>query len=350
MWSELKILGHDNIVSAIFQNKIIYPTHVQIELTEACNHRCIFCPWHGEKHYDFQNIDYTGKRHIDKQLLFNTLNDLISGGVKAIAFTGSGEPLLYPYITDVLELLIDKNIDFAFTTNFSVALNEKTLNLLTHARWLRWSFNAATEDTYYIVHNPKNNDAFNLAVKNVAQLISIRKNKTVKLGASFVIHERNFNDILPVVELTKSLKVDSISFRPAIDMSRKEEIVGYDEVILSKLKKAQDFSSGSFVVYTNLNRLNDTKMVFDNSLKCYYSNHSVHIISSGAVYPCCMTRFDKRFEIGSLISQSFKDFWYSSSRIDNYKKLLIKNCPPCRHNITNEALSFMYEKVKDNFI
>lgn len=351
VWNELKILSHKDILLSIFEKRNTYPLHVQIEITEACNHRCIFCPWHGNEKITSKHIDYTGKRHIDSKLLDRILKDLIQGGTKAIAFTGAGEPLLYPNIDEVLRTLVDAAIvEFALTTNLSVTLKDDTLRLLSHASWIRWSLNAGTTETYQSVHKPKNRGAFDTAIENVTKLVSLKSGQRLKIGTSFVIHPNNTKDIIKATELSKSIGVDSISFRPAISMFRQEQPIRYDKETLKALEFATSLADSNFHVYTNLGRLNDVKIVFDDSLLCYYSNHATHIISSGGVYPCCMTRYDRKYEIGNLNSTTFKDFWFSKERVKHHRNIKVKNCPPCRHTLTNEALHFIYKECKDNFI
>ena len=41
-------------------------------------------------------------------------------GVKAVTFSGGGEPLVYPYITETMEKVLDAGIDLSIITNGSM--------------------------------------------------------------------------------------------------------------------------------------------------------------------------------------------------------------------------------------
>ena len=80
-----KLIYHPDIVSRWKSGENIYPIELEIGLTNACNHRCIFCA-----------VDYTGYKPtmLDEDVLLSNLQDLATKGVKSIIYAGEGEPLL----------------------------------------------------------------------------------------------------------------------------------------------------------------------------------------------------------------------------------------------------------------
>jgi len=350
MWSQLKILQHKDILLKILNSEIAIPTHIQFELTESCNYACTFCPWHGDSQ-KFDNLDFTGKRFFPTDRLLKLIDELEEIGVKAISITGAGENLIHPNFDKIIERLANSKIEFALTSNFGVKLSKSVITNLLRAKWLRWSVNAADEQTYNKTNRPKVKDAYFISKDNIKRLIDSRGDKKVHIGASFVIGDYNKHNIEDVVKFVKTLKIDSISFRPDTPMLRVQKQYRYDEETMRILHKVKNYESDSFKIYINLQRLDDSKVVDDKTLKCYYSNHSIHIISNGDVYPCCMTRYDKRYRFGNLLDKSFKEFWFSDQRVNNYKKIFMIDCPSCHHTNTNKILKNFYEpKPIDNFI
>ena len=352
MWSQLKILQHKDILFSIINKTLSKPVHVQFELTESCNYGCIFCPWHGENKTSYDNLDFTGKRFFPTQRLLRLIDELEDIGTKAISITGTGENLIHPDFDIIAKKLSQTKIDFALTTNFGVKLKEGVIRDLLKAKWLRWSVNAADKETYNKTNRPKIKNAFDIAKTNIENLVRLRRDEKVHIGASFVIGNYNKHNILDIVEFTKSLKIDSISFRPDTPLLRTQKRYEYDKDIVDTLKYVKkSYETDDFKIYINLQRLEDSLVVDDENLKCYYSNFSIHIISNGDVYPCCMTRYDRRYSFGNIMNCGFKDFWESQDRVDNYKKIYIKNCPSCHHTKTNVVLKNFYDIENiDNFI
>lgn len=79
-----KLIYHPDVVARWQKGENIYPIELEVGLTNACNHRCIFCA-----------VDYTGYKpyKIDGQLLKKNLEKLALKGVKSVVYAGEGEPL-----------------------------------------------------------------------------------------------------------------------------------------------------------------------------------------------------------------------------------------------------------------
>ena len=145
IWSQIKILGHKDTVKDIADGRgnLRAPVHVQIEPTEACNFRCTFCHWHNpELKEGFTSFDFTGKRSLDTDCMLKLVDELAELGVRAISFTGAGDPLMHGGLWKVLERIRARKIDYAVTSNFAMPLREELIEGLSHASWLRWSMNA----------------------------------------------------------------------------------------------------------------------------------------------------------------------------------------------------------------
>ena len=103
-----KLLYHPKRVSDWMDGKNIYPIELEIGLTNACNHRCIFCA-----------VDYTGYKpdYLDSRLLMENLEGLAVKGVKSIIYAGEGEPLLHKDAPELINKTKSLGIDTAMSTN-----------------------------------------------------------------------------------------------------------------------------------------------------------------------------------------------------------------------------------------
>ena len=103
-----KLIYHPDVVARWLRGENIYPIELEIGLTNACNHRCIFCA-----------VDYTGYQpdRIDSQILIGNLETLAKKGVKSVIYAGEGEPLLHKEAPDIINKTKSFGIDAALSTN-----------------------------------------------------------------------------------------------------------------------------------------------------------------------------------------------------------------------------------------
>ena len=76
---------------------------------------------------------YNSTDEIKREKILEIIQDFKSIGVKAVTFSG-GEPLLYPYIEEIMEA----GIELSIITNGSL-LTGKKVELLSKAKWVRIS-------------------------------------------------------------------------------------------------------------------------------------------------------------------------------------------------------------------
>jgi MoaA/NifB/PqqE/SkfB family radical SAM enzyme len=74
------------------------PTSAVLEMTYACNHKCLFCscPW------EYEPSNYQKGKMLSLEEWKKCIEKLIDMGVCNISYTG-GEPLLNPHIKEIVE-------------------------------------------------------------------------------------------------------------------------------------------------------------------------------------------------------------------------------------------------------
>ena len=127
-------------------NDIKAPIHVRIKPTNVCNHNCWYCAYRAK---DLQlGEDMNVRDFIPKEKMFEIIEDLSDMGVKAVTFSGGGEPFCYPYFLETVKKLSEANIKFAALTNGS-KLTGEIADLFAHnASWLRVSMDACNDENY----------------------------------------------------------------------------------------------------------------------------------------------------------------------------------------------------------
>src|SRR3989338_3706370 len=144
-----KLLYHLPIVKEWVKGKEIFPIHVEISPSSACNQRCILCC-----------VNYKGHEpnNLDERMLVELVRDFKECGVKSFLLAGEGEPLLNKGIVPMLKESLRQGIDAALNSNAILLSEEISYNILPALTWARFTIQASDPDTYAEIHQGKKDD------------------------------------------------------------------------------------------------------------------------------------------------------------------------------------------------
>jgi len=146
LYSDLKMFHYGSKLQDLKTGVISAPLHVRLKPTNKCNHKCAYCCYRSKKL--FLSELFKEDDEIPWPKMQELVCDFKQMGVKAITFSGGGEPLYYPYIAETIERLIKADIKVAVITNGSL-LNGKVAKILSRgASWVRVSMDAAYASGY----------------------------------------------------------------------------------------------------------------------------------------------------------------------------------------------------------
>ena len=103
VYSKLKFLRFREQLEALESDNIATPVHVRINPMTPCDHDCWYCAYHDENLQLGNLMEY--KDRLPKEKMMEIVDDLAEMGVKAVTFSGGGEPLNYPYIAESINRL-----------------------------------------------------------------------------------------------------------------------------------------------------------------------------------------------------------------------------------------------------
>ena len=107
-YSQLKIFYHQETLSSLLNGQRCSPVYIRIKPTNRCNHNCSYCHYRNA----YLNLnEYNPYDEIPREKMMEIIEDMSDMGVKAVTFSGGGEPLLYPYIEEAMEKIVDHGID-----------------------------------------------------------------------------------------------------------------------------------------------------------------------------------------------------------------------------------------------
>lgn len=337
-YSPYKAVHHRDRIDEIREGIQPNPIHVQVVLTNRCNHKCRLCAYRLEGYPSSQWFRQSDEIPLPKALeLIDSFGTL---GVKAVQFTGGGEPFLYPGISEVLDQIIESDLDFSFVTNGTL-VRDDMIERLSLASWVRVSLDAGTPKTYGSYRGVK--DAhFGIACRTIEQLSARRKQGIV--GVGFVVNEWNYQEIYQAGRLAKGLGANNFRISAAFQ----PEGISYFRDFVAKAKGEsrrvqEELTGDGFEVFNLFNdRIGD---LFEGHQKyrfCPIKELQTYIGADQNVYMCCTLAYNERGLIGSIQDQDFVKLWRSEKKQARFvSHNPSRDCPhPCMYQGKNEFMNY----------
>ena len=290
------------------------PIYIRIKPTNICNQKCYYCGYADDILFEGRCVEK--REYIPWKILEYTLYDLKDIGVKALTFSGGGEPLCYPHFSEMLDLVEKLGFDYSTITNGQALKNEYACKL-RNAKWVRVSFDSSEKDTYERIRGV---NTYEQVVENIFNFAKI-KSSTCTLGINCVVSKSNCNEIFDICKLVKDLGVENIKLSPILvkEENYHSEIKSVVEKQIERAKKELETQEFRIIdKYTSDIALSDC---FEKSYsQCYIQNFFAVIAADSKVYRCHQRAYMPEGEIGDLRKKSFKEIWYSSETIENTKR------------------------------
>ncbi len=176
-----------------------------IELTSACNLNCGMCFRHG---WFDERIGTMTDETVD--CLMRNLSDL--SHLQSVMFSGMGEPLVHPRVTEMIQHFFSAGVRTELLTNATLLTREKGEALVNSGLDMLWiSVDGFSRKSYEQVHI---GSRFDLITDHIEQFNAVR-NKC-KLGITFVIMKENVDEINYINDFADRYGVDMINLSYAI--------------------------------------------------------------------------------------------------------------------------------------
>lgn len=344
-YSDLKPAWHTDKIAALRAGEQIVPAQVQLILSDLCNQDCGFCAYRmsgyaSNQHFGVVRPDGTinqnPARFIPADKAVEILHDCARMGVKAVQFTGGGEPTVHPQHMEVFEIALSLGLQCALVTNGQI-LRSGWDEILPRFSWIRVSLDAGRAETYAKVRRV-HESGFGKALGNIRAMADAG---VTYLGVSFIVLKENLAEIEQAAALAKEAGADSIRFGAFFS----NEDAGYYTDILphakERIEQATIFhDSDRFRVINMLpGRVEDLKQGAPDYAFCGYQQFNCYIGADLNVYRCCDTAYNDRGLTGSLKNQSFLDFWASQAKQTAYESFDARGCTRCAFNGKNRVIN-----------
>lgn len=324
------------------------PLHVELGITNRCNHHCKFCTLNWINH---------GSVDIDSNIMLKTIDDFSEMGVKSIYFAGEGEPTLHKGLSNFIHKASGLNIKVALSTNGSAYDKELALKTLDKLSWMRFSLDASKPSTYRELHGVDTVEFYKV-LQNISMCVKIKKaNKYgVEIGVQAIFEPSNSKEMIELCAMMREIGVDNFQVKPAHNHPNSTytpEI--YDYSVGNLKEELEKMETEDFKVMIRLKSLARLK-IERNYNRCHGFYFYGLIDANGNVVPCNIFYNNPEFIYGNINEKSFKDIWDGERRKEIIKKVFNsehKYCGDyrCRLDVMNRYLERIKNPEKnDDFI
>jgi pyruvate-formate lyase-activating enzyme len=254
----------------------VMPKNMMVELTNACNHACVFCA----------NPHMTRKpRRIDRALLERLLAEARAQGVEELGFYTTGDPFVHRDLADFTRRAKDLGYRYVYiSTNGALATPERARKVIDAGMdSIKFSINAGSRESYRLVHGA---DEFDLVLANLRFISEYRKTLDRPL-ALFV-----------TCVVTNPIRHELEGFRRLV-----EPMV--DEVSFNEC----GIQSGQMTAAQALLSAGATPPRSENGV-CPLPFNRLHVTCEGYLTLCCVD-YQNYLTVGDLASASLAEVWHS---------------------------------------
>lgn len=298
-----KLIYHPDRVSKWLRGEMIYPIEMEIGISGACNHRCIFCA-----------VDYMEykPRMLDKDVLVRNLEILGRKGLKSIIYAGEGEPMIHPKAPEIINETKKNGIDSAVSTNGVFFTKEKLEACLKSLTWVRYSIAGATDKTYEQIHQCKAGD-LQKALKNMDAAVKVKRDQKLDttLGAQLLLLPENKDEVVELGKMIREIGFDYFTVKPFSQhpSSKAKLTVDYSEAedIGKKLRNLQTEDFKIYFRSQSIENLGMEKPYRD----CCGLHFMAYMDSAGDVFPCIVYMGQSQYIYGNINEADFDTIWES---------------------------------------
>jgi len=339
-----KLAFHGEKLKALSKNEVTAPLYVRIKPINACDHECSYCSYIPDNNCPVsETINYKDK--IPKEKILEILEDFKEVGVKAVTYSGGGEPLIYPHITDAMKKTIDYGIDLSIITNGQKLSGEKA-DILKNAKWVRVSSSECDARTFHETRKKPESWFYELR-KNLENFAKI-KSPECEFGINFVVHGGNFDKIYISAGYFKNLGAGHIKITPSWNPNFLEYHEPMKKISVEQIEKARiNFQDEKFTIYdTYKNDFEKTGLEERPYSRCYIMRIIPVIGADCVIYFCHDKTYNNQGVLGNIKDRRFRELWFSEESAEIFKNFNPKNS--CRHHCTYDSRNiFVHEILRD---
>lgn len=357
-YSDLKAAWHLDKIQVLRAGFQIAPAQVQIILSDLCNQDCHFCAYRMSGGFSTEQFagpdgEKNPNRKIPTDKAIEILDDCRNLGVKAIQFTGGGEPTVHPEHLRLFEFAQILGMETSLVTN-GVIFRPGWQKVLPKMKWVRVSVDAGRAEEYSAVRRVKP-EFYEKVLANITALAAEIKQQGTDclLGVGYVITRENWSDMYEGVLRIRETGAANVRLSAMFSDQGADYYDGaYDQIRL-EIARVKELETATFkVVELFGDRIADLVQHAPDYDFCGYQQFNMYIGGNLKVYRCCTTSYTKHGEVGDLANQSLASWFFSQQKKAAYESFKASSCSTCQFNSKNRTINYMIDSdpLHKNFV
>jgi radical SAM protein with 4Fe4S-binding SPASM domain len=327
---DFKDAYHKTILPNCSYLKLKSPIATQFELTSRCNQECIFCynVWKGL-------CSKQNSLTLSKEEQLKIIDKIIENEIFDIIFSG-GEPLLIPWLEELIKKCSDKKMYTTIITNAILMTPERARSLKE----------AGLRDMQISIHNPDPNindrltgvnGSFNQTVKGIKNALEVFG--IGNINVNMVALPETYKDVYKMAKLLSNIGIGSFSVgTPSVTGKMKEDktLVIDKKMFLEIYKQIKDAKKdfGIHVGFTGgfpiclLPEINEETVKMIGNY-CDAGLNQVIIGPGGDLRPCvCLGE-----KLGNILKDDLKEVWSKNQFLLDIRamKFVPEECRNCEY-------------------
>lgn len=282
---------------------------LRIELSNICNHQCIFCA----------NRKMTRKKgFIDEAFLKRILQEAYDIGFRGVGYYSTGEPFVSKNLKEYVRWAKKIGYQYVYITTNGAAVEFDKIKEVINAGLdsIKYSINGVDRDTYILIHGK---DDFDRVIENLKRTYEYKQTLERKLNVFVSFAVTRYTE------------------------GRVEEFISKYKDYTDDIITANVINMGGYVPEVNEYLLTGSTTDFDEgmTIPCYSLWNAVIITWEGYLTACCAD-FQNYFIYADLKTTSIKEAWHCDVIKNLRKKHLSGDIQgtPCISCVTKQLVEW----------
>lgn len=299
------------VIDKNYPLKARYPHNLMIEVTNACNLRCLMC---------YNRKMKRKKGYMKLQTYKKVLDQAKEINIEMIGLYTTGESFLHPKIFDFIKMAKNKGFKYVYITTNGILLDKEKIEKIFASGLdsIKFSIDAASKKSY---EQLKPGASFDCLYKNIKLLREMRdrKKSKLKIYASFVLTNKNYRELKNFRSFWKNI---------------------IDEVLISVVGNQSNLQKKEF---NNLIPKNIKKKMIAKKRYCNLLWNRIVVTYDGKL-TICPEDFEAELIYGDIHKQTLKKAW-NNQRMKQFRKMfktenfkLSPRCNRCNSDIDQTAI------------
>lgn len=321
--------------------KQFYPIAIEIHPTAVCNHRCIHCS------YKERNEN---RLSLSQEIMDKLIDSIISMNIRAVYFSGGGEPTLYPNLTKYIDKLYANGVECSIITNGSCFEDMGLIHKADKLNYIAVSVPAVDEETFQTITGTNNLEK---VLSLPSKIKSFHKENSPIIGSRIVLTNKNYRSVKNFMKVIREREFDYALFKIVRDYEDNGQGLSQEEE--QYLKNIIQEYEGIDENFTNLRSIFNYRQTPEFLNKCWVNQWGMlaNVSTDGRVYPNIVEIDKDEFCIGNLYDTRLEEMWNSEQhekvKQRSNEKWLNGECKNCRAIAYNSIINDINDKIPSRF-